>query len=61
MSIPTPDPELLKGAPSWTNVSYNKDPVQSPSGAPTVKISAEEDAKGNYSHFMLKQIVIRFR
>ncbi|KAJ6649241.1 Anoctamin-8, partial [Pseudolycoriella hygida] len=45
LTIPTPDPELLKGAPSWTNVAYNKDPVQSPSGAPTFKISAEEDAK----------------
>ncbi|XP_037033910.1 anoctamin-8 isoform X2 [Bradysia coprophila] len=45
LTIPTPDPELLKGAPSWTNVAYNKDPVQSPSGAPTLKISGEEDDK----------------
>lgn len=50
--IPPTDPELLKGAPSWTNVAYNKDPVQSPSAAPTFKISAEEDAKGEETHYL---------
>lgn len=44
------DSELLKGAPSWTDVTLRQEPSTSNS-APSVKTPTDEESKGNFIEF----------